>query len=67
VGSPNSSSDDLARLKYRWAGCSQVNPMPPWIWMFSAAEWKYASEHYALASDATDGSSSFISDAHHMP
>ena len=40
VGSPNSSSDDLARLKYRCAGCSHVNPMPPWIWMFSAAAWK---------------------------
>ena len=23
--------------------------MPPWIWMFSAAAWKYASEQYALA------------------
>ena len=29
--------------------------MPPWIWMFSAAAWKYASEQYALASAATDG------------
>ena len=41
--------------------------MPPWIWMFSAVAWKYASLQYALASDATDGSSSFISAAHHMP
>ena len=24
--------------------------MPPWIWMFSAAQWKYASEMYAFAS-----------------
>ena len=37
-------SEDLARLKYRCAGCSQVKPMPPWIWMFSAVVWKYASE-----------------------
>ena len=44
VGSPKSSSELLARLKYRCAGCSQVKPMPPWIWMFSAAAWKYASE-----------------------
>src|SRR5581483_4293229 len=64
VGSPNSSADDFARLKYRWAGCSHVNPMPPWIWMFSAAAWKYASLQYAFASDATDGSSSLSSDAH---
>ena len=44
VGSPKSSSLDFARLKYRCAGCSQVKPMPPWIWMFSAVAWKYASE-----------------------
>jgi len=37
------SSEDLARLKYRWAGCSQVKPIPPWIWMVSAAAWKKAS------------------------
>ena len=38
--SPRNSSLALARLKYRWASCSQVKPMPPWIWMFSAATWK---------------------------
>jgi len=38
-------------------------PMPPWIWMFSAAAWKYASEQYAFDSAATTGSSSLSSAA----
>src|SRR4051794_41806743 len=58
VGSPNSSSDDFARLKYRGAGRSHVNPIPPWIWMFSAVAREDASEQEALASGATHGSSS---------
>jgi hypothetical protein len=39
--------------------------MPPWIWMFSAAAWKYASEQYDLAREATTGSSSLSSAAAH--
>ena len=26
-----------ARRRYRWASCSQVNPMPPCTWMLSCA------------------------------
>ena len=63
VASPRYVSEDFARLKYRWASCSQVKPMPPWIWMFSAAAWKYASEQYALARLAATGSSSLSSAA----
>lgn len=37
--SPNKSSLAFARLKYRCGAASQVNPMPPWIWMLSAAAW----------------------------
>lgn len=33
---PNSSVSLLARRKYLCRGCSQVNPMPPWIWMDSS-------------------------------
>src|SRR5262249_33145566 len=44
VASPRKISVLFARLKYRCASCSHVNPIPPWIWMFSAAQWKYASE-----------------------
>jgi len=39
VGSPKRISELLARLKKRWASCSQEKPMPPWIWVFSAAVW----------------------------
>jgi hypothetical protein len=65
VASPSRISELFARLKYRWASCSQVKPMPPWIWMFSAAAWKYASEQYALARLATTGSYSLSSAAAH--
>jgi hypothetical protein len=30
-GDPRNSFAECARLKYKCAGCSQVNPMPPWI------------------------------------
>jgi hypothetical protein len=53
--SPRNSSLDFARLKYRWASCSQVKPMPPWIWIFSAATWKYVSAAYAFTSEASAG------------
>ena len=33
VASPKVTSLPLARLKYRCMSCSQVKPMPPWIWM----------------------------------
>src|SRR5438445_24747 len=49
VPSPRNCCPDAARLKYRWASCSQVKPTPPWIWMFSAAAKKNASAAYALA------------------
>ena len=29
--------------------------MPPWIWMFSAATWKYVSEAYDFTSEASTG------------
>src|SRR6478609_2953247 len=63
VASPRRISEDLARLKYKCALCSQVKPIPPWIWMFSAAAWKYASEQYAFARLATTGTSSLPSGA----
>ena len=37
VASPKVTSEPLARLKYRCMSCSQVKPMPPWIWMPSPA------------------------------
>ena len=29
--------------------------MPPWIWMLSAATWKYVSAAYACTSEASAG------------
>src|SRR5215472_12330705 len=65
AASPRKSWLDFARLKYRCASCSHVKPMPPWIWMLSAAARKYASEHVALARLAATETSADSSAAAH--
>src|ERR1700753_3383287 len=55
---PKPVESALSRLRYRWAGCSQGNPMPPCIWTHSSAAWTATSPHWALARATATGVSS---------
>src|SRR5580698_3315894 len=66
VASPRNTSELFARLNQRCVSLSQVNPIPPWIWIVLIAVCRYASDAAALASDAIagkSGSSSAAADA----
>ena len=55
---PSSAASVAARLKYKCAWCSQVNPIPPWTWMVSAAIRLNAAEAVACAMLAASAGSS---------
>ena len=52
---PKVTEAALARLRYRWAGCSQVKPMPPCSWTISSAASTAASQQADLASAIATG------------
>jgi MFS family permease len=52
-GLSNNWAAPCARLKYRWASCSQVIPMAPCIWIISAATRVSACEQCARAAAAS--------------
>ena len=52
-GDPKRCWSAFARRRYRWAGCSQVHPIPPCICRLSAANRKKASLAYTLARDTS--------------
>src|ERR1700684_3025769 len=58
---PKPIESALARLRYRWAGCSQVKPIPPCICTHSSAAWTATSPQCALASAPATGVSSLPS------
>ena len=50
------ASSAVARRRYRWASCSQVNPMPPCTWMLSCAHSSAAASASARAIAAASDS-----------
>src|SRR6185437_13694876 len=57
AGVPKVTEAAFARLRYRWAGCSQVKPIPPCSCTHSCAAATAASQHADLASATATGAS----------